>query len=132
MEMFQVTQKRLLGELLVHPELQKRVERLASIRGVGPVTALTWALEVGDPFRFSCCAQAMSYCGLTSALKSSADKQQRGPISKQRNPWLQTALIEDVKLAPRCTPADWSADIETAPLSPWPSTSSPSCCPWSN
>ena len=104
MEMFQTTQKRLLGELLVHPELQKRVARLASIRGVGPVTALTWALEVGDPFRFSCSAQAMSYCGLTSALQSSADKQQRGPISKQRNPWLQTALIEAAKLAPRWNP----------------------------
>ena len=118
MEMFQATQKRLHGELLAHPELQKRVERLASIRGVGPVTALTWALEVGDPFRFSSSAQAMSYCGLTSALKSSAGKQQRGPISKQRNPWLQTALIEAAKLAPRCTPANWSADIATAPLSP--------------
>jgi transposase len=104
MEMFQATQKRLLGELLAHPELQKRVERLASIRGVGPVTALTWALEVGDPFRFSCCAQAMSYCGLTSTLKSSADKPQRGPISKQRNPWLQTALIEAAKRAPRWNP----------------------------
>jgi transposase len=43
----------------------------------------------------------MSYCGLTSALQSSADKAQRGPISKQRNPWLQTALIEAAKLAPR-------------------------------
>ncbi len=30
--------------------------------------------------------------------------QQRGPISKQRNPWLQTALIEAAKLAPRWNP----------------------------
>ena len=30
-------------------------------------------------------SDAVSYCGLTSALHSSADKQQRGPISKQRN-----------------------------------------------
>ena len=43
----------------------------------------------------------MSYCGLTAALRSSADQQQRGPISKQRNHWLQTALIEAAKLAPR-------------------------------
>jgi len=46
----------------------------------------------------------MSYCGLTSALRSSADKSQRGPISKQRNHWLQTALIEAAKLAPRWNP----------------------------
>ena len=78
----------------------------------------------------------MSYCGLTAALKSSADKQQRGPISKQRNPWLQTALIEAAKLAPRWNPqlaacilASSTADIETAPLWPWPENSSPICWP---
>ena len=38
------------------------------------------------------------------ALRSSADQQQRGPLSKQRNHWLQTALIEAAKLAPRWNP----------------------------
>lgn len=104
MEMFQATQKRLVQQLLAHPNLGQRVERLASIAGVGEMTALSWALEIGDPHRFSSCAKVMSYCGLTSALKSSADKQQRGPISKQRNQWLQTALIEAAKLAPRLNP----------------------------
>jgi transposase len=47
---------------------------------------------------------AVSYCGLTSALDSSADKQRRGPISKQRNGHLQTVLIEAAKLAPRWNP----------------------------
>ncbi len=35
---------------------------------------------------------------------SSADKQQRGPISKQRNAHRQTALVEAAKLAPRWNP----------------------------
>jgi len=100
-EMFQGVQKRLIHQLLARPELRQRVERLTTIRGVGEITALTWALEIGDPWRFSSCAKVMSYCGLTSALRSSADKQQRGPLSKQRNAWLQTALIEAAKLAPR-------------------------------
>ena len=77
---------------------------LKSIRGVGEVTALTWALEVSDPQRFCSVARAVSYCGLTSALDSSADKQKRGPISKQRNAHLQTVLIEAAKLAPRWNP----------------------------
>lgn len=106
LETFQVTQKRLIERLLAHPELGQRVDRLASIRGIGQITALTWALEIGDPFRFTSSSKAMSYCGLTAALRSSADKQQRGPISKQRNPWLQTALIEAAKLAPR-----WNAQL---------------------
>ena len=103
-EMFQAVQKQLIQQLLAHSELRERVERLTTIQGIGEITALTWALEIGDPTRFSSCAKVMSYCGLTSALRSSADKQQRGPISKQRNHWLQTALIEAAKLAPRWNP----------------------------
>jgi transposase len=104
LEMFESTQKRLVRELLADPELTERVERLMTIPAVGEITALTWALEVGDPQRFHSSSDAMSYCGLTAALKSSAGKQQRGPISKQRNRWLQTTLIEAAKLAPRWNP----------------------------
>jgi len=104
MEMFESTQQQLLARLRKEPLIAQRVTLLNSIRSVGPVTALTWILEVGDPHRFSSAAKAMSYCGLTSALVSSADKQQRCPISKQRNAHLQTVLIEAAKLAPRWNP----------------------------
>jgi transposase len=104
MEMFETTQQQLLVRLKRDKLLSKRVTILESIRGVGEVTALTWALEVSDPRRFSSVAHAVSYCGLTSALVSSADKQQRGPISKQRNAHLQTVLVEAAKLAPRWNP----------------------------
>lgn len=104
LEMFETTQRQLLGRLQKEPLLVKRVEVLKSIRGVGDVTALSWALEIGDPHRFPSIADAVSYCGLTSALISSADKQQRGPISKQRNGHLQKVLVEAAKLAPRWNP----------------------------
>ncbi|HEX4168466.1 MAG TPA: IS110 family transposase [Bryobacteraceae bacterium] len=103
-EMFESAQKQLVKRLLAEPALQQRVERLQSIRGVGSITALTWALEVADPQRFHSIADAVSYCGLTTAFRSSAGKQQRGPISKQRNAWLQTVLIEAAKLAPQWNP----------------------------
>lgn len=101
LEMFEVTQLRLLKALRTNTLLAERVKRLQSIQGVGEVTALTWALEIADPGRFPSIGQAQSYCGLTAALNRSADKQKRGPISKQRNPHLQTVLIEAAKLAPR-------------------------------
>jgi len=104
MEMFEAAQKRLVKCLLAEPKLEARIERLAGIDGVGPITALTWALEIADPHRFPSIDDAQSYCGLTSALHESAGKEQRGPISKQRNAWLQTALIEAAKLAPRWNP----------------------------
>jgi transposase len=104
MELFESTQKQLIERLLNEPALEQRVERLMSILAVGPITALTWALEIADPHRFSSIADAVSYCGLSAAFRSSAGKQQRGPISKQRNAWLQTVLIEAAKLAPRWNP----------------------------
>src|SRR5262249_18155394 len=100
LEMFQTTQWQLLDRLQKQPLLAKRVTVLRSIRGVGEVLALTWALEVGDPQRFPSVGDAVSYCGLTSALDSSADKQKRGPISKQRNAHLPTVLVEAAKVAP--------------------------------
>jgi transposase len=104
LEAFEATQQQLLATLWHDPLLTARVKLLKGIPGVGIVTALTWALEVGEPRRFSSIANAVSYCGLTSALVASADKQQRGPISKQRNAHLQTVLIEAAKLAPRWNP----------------------------
>jgi len=104
LEMFETVQRQLLERLQKEPLLRQRVELLRSIRGVGEVTALSWALEVCDPRRFPSIDDAVSYCGLTSALVESAGKQQRGPISKQRNAHLQTVLIEAAKLAPRWNP----------------------------
>jgi transposase len=54
--------------------LATRVERLATIPGVGRVVALTWALEIGDIQRFSSVKKAVSYCGLCGAEKSSGGK----------------------------------------------------------
>lgn len=91
---------RLIAMLQKHPLLQARVDALRKIDGVGPITALTWALEIGTPERFASIGKAQSYVGLTSAFQESAGKQRHGPISKQRNPHLQSAIIEAAKLAP--------------------------------
>ena len=73
--------------------LAERVERLMSIPAVGPITALTWALEIGEVQRFSSIKKAVSYCGLCGAEKSSGNTVQRIPLSKQRSKHLQTTLI---------------------------------------
>ena len=103
-EMFRGVQKRLIMALRNNDLIRDRVQRLMTIPGVGKVTALTWALEIGDPSRFSSIRQAVSYCGLCSAQRESAGKEQRGPISKKRNKHLQTMLIEAAKIAPTWNP----------------------------
>jgi len=104
LELFEAVQKKLIKTLRQNPRIRERVERLMSIAGVGEIMALTWILEVGDSERFSNSRQAISYCGLCSAQRESAGKEQRGPISKKRNKHLQTMLIEAAKLAPHWNP----------------------------
>lgn len=103
-EAFHRMEQQLTAGLCPDPELEQRVARLQTIPGVGPITALTWALEVGEPQRFATVGQAVSYCGLCSAQRESAGHAQRGPVSKQRNKHLQSILIEAAKLAPRWSP----------------------------
>jgi transposase len=97
----QKTEYALVSSLQRDPLLAERVQRLKTIPGVGPITALTWALEIGDVSRFRSIKQAISYCGLCGDEKSSADKVLRTPLSKQRNKHIQHVLVEAAKLAPR-------------------------------
>ena len=98
---FEKTEYALVSSLQRDPLLAERIKRLRTVPGVGPITALTWALEIGDVTRFRSIKQAISYCGLCGDEKSSADKQMRTPLSKQRNKHIQRALVEAAKLAPR-------------------------------
>lgn len=101
LELFTAIQKKLIKTLRNDASIRRRVDNLMSIGGVGEILALTWAVEIGDPGRFKSSRQAVSYCGLCSAQRESAGKEIRGPISKKRNKYLQTILIEAAKLAPR-------------------------------
>ena len=94
----------LISSLERDPLLKERLRRLRTVPGVGPITALTWALEIGDFTRFTSNKQAISYCGLCGDEKSSADKVLRMPISKQRNKHIQRVVIEAAKMAIRISP----------------------------
>jgi transposase len=98
------TEAALVRSLKRDPLLTERVKRLMSVPAVGPITALTWVLELGDVKRFPSIKQVISYCGLCGAEVSSAGTAKRTPISKQRNRHLQTVLVEAAHLAPRLNP----------------------------
>src|SRR5438132_2295138 len=97
----QKTEYALVSSLQRDPLLAERIKQLRTVPGVGPITALTWALEMGDVSRFPSIREAISYCGLCGDEKSSADKVMRTPLSKQRNKHIQRVLVEAAKLAPR-------------------------------
>ena len=73
-ERCQKTEYALISSLQRDPLLADRIRRLRTIPGVGPITALTWALEIGDVSRFRTIKNAISYCGLCGDERSSADK----------------------------------------------------------
>ena len=50
----------LVSSLERDPMLAERLERLRTVPGVGPITALTWVLEIGDVAPFQSIKQAIS------------------------------------------------------------------------
>ena len=56
----QKTEYALVSSLQRDPLWAERIKRLRTVPGVGPITALTWALEVGDVTRFRSIKQAIS------------------------------------------------------------------------
>ena len=103
-EFFHFQSKTALRKLEKHPGLLKRLEILKSIPGVGSITALSWILEIWDPFRFPNDKHAHSYCGLCGSRKESGGKEQNLPISKDRNAHIQWVLIEAAKIARNRSP----------------------------
>lgn len=106
-EALRLMDRQLIEDLRAHPLIVERVRELEKIAAVGKILALTWVLEMGDPERFPSIGDAVSYCGLTSAQYSSAGKDRRGPISKQRNKYIQRVLVEAAKVAPQ-----WNATLK--------------------
>ncbi len=103
-ELLQAEQKSLVAKLLEHEALRERVKRLRTVPGVGEITALTWAVEIGEPERFDSIGEAVSYCGLTSAQDASGGTSRRHRLSKKRNKHLQSILIEAAKLGAARSP----------------------------
>jgi transposase len=80
------------------PLLKERLRRLRTVHGVGSITALTWALEIGDYMRFPSNKQAISYCGLCTKGKTSGSCQAQAARSRrlvtERRRFTPEALFE--------------------------------------
>jgi transposase len=70
------------------------VKRLATVPGIGPVTATAFAATIDEASRFSGAKQVRSYLGLVPRELSSGEKQRRGHISKAGNKRARYLLIE--------------------------------------
>jgi len=68
-------------------------QRLMSIPGVGPLTALVVSSEIGDISRFGSATQLVSYCGLSPSVSQSSDTLYYGKLNKACNKFLKYVLV---------------------------------------
>jgi transposase len=72
----------------------KRIRRLCTIPGVGPVTATTFVAVVDEPKRFRNGHELASHLGLVPSVSSSGDKHHVGGITKMGPKYLRTSLVK--------------------------------------
>lgn len=79
-------------------------QRLATIPGVGPITATAMVAALGDGKNFKNARQVAAWLGIVPKHQSSGGKPKRLGISKRGDPYLRTMLIHGscsvVKAAP--------------------------------
>lgn len=84
--------------------LEPEFEVLTTIRGVGPILALTIMLETGDIHRFPSVGDYASYCRLVKAEKLSNGKRKAEANRKCGNKYLSWAYSEAAHFAVRWEP----------------------------
>lgn len=70
------------------------VNRLCSVPGVGPVTAVTYVAVLDEVSRFGDAKQVRAYLGLVPKEDSSGEKRHRGKITKAGNSRARWVLVE--------------------------------------
>jgi transposase len=70
------------------------VAALCALRGIGLLSAVTIAAEVGDMRRFARAPGFMAFTGLVASEYSSGQSRHRGPITKTGNRYLRHVLVQ--------------------------------------
>jgi transposase len=81
-------------------------QRLMSIPGIGPVSAVTFVATIDDPTRFARAHRVASYLGLAPGENSSSERQQRTGITKAGSSSMRRTLIQAAWVAFRQRPDD--------------------------
>lgn len=84
---------KLTAVLLAKAKANPIVRRLMAVPGVGPLSALVFALKVDDPDRFRCGRNCAAWLGLAPNEHSTAGKRRIGSISKEGDESLRTLLV---------------------------------------
>ncbi|MFB6960593.1 transposase [Streptomyces sp. NPDC056309] len=89
------------ARLLAQARGDPRIKVLTRLPGVGTLTALVIAAEVGDITRFPSARKLTAWAGLTPTVRASDLTVRHGHISKQGSDWLRWILCEAAQSAKR-------------------------------
>lgn len=90
------------GSLRVQGEsMQRDVDRLQAVPGVGPVVAMTVLAILSDVHRFPTAKHAASYAGLVASTFDSGERVQHGHITRRGSSELRSMLCEAAHQARR-------------------------------
>lgn len=84
-------------ELLAWHQANETSRRLATIPGVGPITASAIAATVGDARQFKSGRQFAAWLGLVPQQRSSGGKERLGAISKRGDRYVRSLLIHGAR-----------------------------------
>ena len=91
-------------------------QRLMTVPGVGPITALSVMASLDEVGRFEGAHAVQSYLGLSPGENSSSLRVRKTSITKAGQVYARYALVQAAKSARRCRPSDpmvvWSRAIE--------------------
>ncbi|MCL6561477.1 MAG: IS110 family transposase, partial [Firmicutes bacterium] len=88
---------------------QPALQRLWSIPGIGPWTAVVIWAWLGDPHRFRRARQVTRYAGFDPTVHQSGQADWRGHISRQGPPLLRKVLVQAAWQAVRQPETEWAA-----------------------
>ena len=83
-----------IERLIETSTLAPLITAMQSLRGVGMITSVVIAAEIGDLRRFSSAGAFMSYLGLVPSENSTGSRKQRGSITKTGNKHVRSILVE--------------------------------------
>lgn len=90
-------------------------QRLMTVPGIGPVTAVSFVAAIDDVTRFARAHRVASYLGLTPGENSSSERQQRTGITKAGASSVRRTLVQAAWVAYRQCPGDpmvrWARQI---------------------
>jgi transposase len=100
---YDATIKRIEQQVIRTAKETPWIALLLSIPGIGYVSALTIAAEIGDITRFHSAKQLQSYAGLVPSTYSSGGVTRHGSLTRQGSKWLRYTMVEVAHAQLRCT-----------------------------